>query len=103
MIRTEGLTKYFEMGRDRFLHAVDGVSLTIQSNEILGLVGESGSGKSTFGKTLIGLHERTAGEAFLNDVPLPAKFSAADHLTFCLLYTSPSPRDGLLSRMPSSA
>ena len=25
------------------------------------------------------------------------------HLTNCLLYTSPSPRDGLLSRMPSSA
>ena len=25
------------------------------------------------------------------------------HLTPCLLYTSPSPRDGLLSRMPSSA
>ena len=24
-------------------------------------------------------------------------------LDFCLLYTSPSPRDGLLSRMPSSA
>ena len=26
-----------------------------------------------------------------------------DHLEDCLLYTSPSPRDGLLSRMPSSA
>ena len=26
-----------------------------------------------------------------------------DKLSFCLLYTSPSPRDGLLSRMPSSA
>ena len=25
------------------------------------------------------------------------------HLAGCLLYTSPSPRDGLLSRMPSSA
>ena len=25
------------------------------------------------------------------------------HASFCLLYTSPSPRDGLLSRMPSSA
>ena len=25
------------------------------------------------------------------------------HLQICLLYTSPSPRDGLLSRMPSSA
>ena len=31
---------------------------------------------------------------------LPAR---AIHLGFCLLYTSPSPRDGLLSRMPSSA
>ena len=26
-----------------------------------------------------------------------------EHLTTCLLYTSPSPRDGLLARMPSSA
>ena len=26
-----------------------------------------------------------------------------DLLKICLLYTSPSPRDGLLSRMPSSA
>ena len=26
-----------------------------------------------------------------------------EHLHDCLLYTSPSPRDGLLSRMPSSA
>ena len=26
-----------------------------------------------------------------------------EELGFCLLYTSPSPRDGLLSRMPSSA
>ena len=27
----------------------------------------------------------------------------ADAFSRCLLYTSPSPRDGLLSRMPSSA
>ena len=26
-----------------------------------------------------------------------------EHSKGCLLYTSPSPRDGLLSRMPSSA
>ena len=25
------------------------------------------------------------------------------YVNYCLLYTSPSPRDGLLSRMPSSA
>ena len=29
--------------------------------------------------------------------------SVSGHPQFCLLYTSPSPRDGLLSRMPSSA
>ena len=30
-------------------------------------------------------------------------FSSNEQTTLCLLYTSPSPRDGLLSRMPSSA
>ena len=29
--------------------------------------------------------------------------TAAAPVMICLLYTSPSPRDGLLSRMPSSA
>ena len=30
-------------------------------------------------------------------------YSLPDPYMICLLYTSPSPRDGLLSRMPSSA
>ena len=30
-------------------------------------------------------------------------FNKGERLVTCLLYTSPSPRDGLLSRMPSSA
>jgi len=30
-------------------------------------------------------------------------YSSADHIVTCLLYTSPSPRDATLSRMPSSA
>ena len=33
----------------------------------------------------------------------PDRESALVQLRRCLLYTSPSPRDGLLSRMPSSA
>ena len=37
--------------------------------------------------------------ALLDDKDAAAVISACD----CLLYTSPSPRDGLLSRMPSSA
>ena len=33
----------------------------------------------------------------------PKKKKTWEQLQNCLLYTSPSPRDGLLSRMPSSA
>ena len=39
--------------------------------------------------------------AFIAPTPPGAKVAAA--FMTCLLYTSPSPRDGLLSRMPSSA
>ena len=36
-------------------------------------------------------------------VMMGGQVGVGDHLNICLLYTSPSPRDGLLSRMPSSA
>ena len=39
---------------------------------------------------------------FLNKWKLLQTKANTDYYT-CLLYTSPSPRDGLLSRMPSSA
>ena len=41
--------------------AVDGVSLTIERGETLGLVGESGCGKSTVGRALLRLTDPTAG------------------------------------------
>ena len=55
------------------------VSLSIESGQIVGLLGPNGAGKTTCFYMIVGL------------------------VNACLLYTSPSTRDGLLPRMPSSA
>ncbi len=78
LVETVGLTKHFDLGRQQIVHAVDGVDLAIAEREIVGLVGESGSGKSTYGKTLIGLHDKTAGEVRLRGQALPAKYRPQD-------------------------
>ena len=78
LVAIRNLTKHFQMGRNRFVHAVDDVSLDIARREIVGLVGESGSGKSTLGKTVLGLHDKTSGDVFYNGEPLPAKYKPAD-------------------------
>jgi oligopeptide/dipeptide ABC transporter ATP-binding protein len=43
------------------VRAVDGVDLSIQKGETVGLVGESGCGKSTVGRTILRLYKPTAG------------------------------------------
>ncbi|MFC7298251.1 ABC transporter ATP-binding protein [Herminiimonas aquatilis] len=43
------------------VHAVDQVTLTIHSGEVVGLVGESGCGKSTLGRMAVGLHALSSG------------------------------------------
>ena len=55
------LKKYFPVA-DGVLHAVDDVTLNVDTGETLGVVGESGCGKSTLGKTLLRLTEPTSGE-----------------------------------------
>ena len=65
VIEVQNLKKYFPTPHG-LLHAVDDVTFTIEKGKTLGVVGESGCGKSTLGRTIIHLHEATAGTVLLN-------------------------------------
>ena len=78
LVDIKNLQKRFDLGRGQLLHAVDGVSLQIEANTIVGLVGESGSGKTTLGKVLVGLHDKSGGEASFEGERLPDSYGAAD-------------------------
>lgn len=60
LLEVKNLTKYFKTSRG-MLHAVDGISFTIEWGKTLGIVGESGCGKSTAGRSILRLVEPTAG------------------------------------------
>ena len=73
-----GLKKHFRVDGGLLLRAVDGIDLTVKENEIVGLVGESGCGKSTFGRTIVGLYDKTAGDVYFRGEKLPTSYSSAE-------------------------
>ena len=72
LLQTEDLIKYYTAGGGLFsggslkVHAVDGVAISIERGETLGLVGESGCGKSTLGRLLARLEDPDAGKIFFD-------------------------------------
>jgi putative ABC transport system ATP-binding protein len=67
IVRAENLVKSYLVGQVR-VHALRGVSLTVEAGEFVSIVGASGSGKSTLLHVLGGLTQPTSGNVFIEGV-----------------------------------
>jgi putative ABC transport system ATP-binding protein len=65
MIHLGGVTKQYQMG-DQTVHALQGIDLRIERNEMVAFIGASGSGKSTMMNIVGCLDRPSSGEYWLN-------------------------------------
>ncbi len=70
------LNRVVERKPRQFVHAVDGVSFSIERGKTLALVGESGCGKSTVARLLVGLYAPTRGSVRFDGVDTATTFKS---------------------------
>ena len=116
VIQTQDLVKEYIVGTQS-VKALNGINLSVEKGEFISIMGPSGSGKTTLMNIIGCLDKPTDGSYYLNNKSVSdlsedelanirneeIGFVFQSFHLFCLLYTSPSPRDLSTSRMPSSA
>lgn len=70
-IEVRNLHRFFRgstgmFGAERVVHAVDGVSFSLEAGKVLGIVGESGCGKSTLARVIMGLMPASEGDVLVD-------------------------------------
>ena len=113
----EGTLKFenvsFSFTKDnRKVEVLRDINFSVGAGETLGIVGPPVSGKSTIAQLAPRFYDVDSGTIYINNQDI-REISLESLRRFvcviqqdsflCLLYTSPSPRDATLSRMPSSA
>jgi putative ABC transport system ATP-binding protein len=68
-VMTQDVSKHYVMGGET-IHALDDVTLTINTGEYISIMGPSGSGKTTLFNCIGGLTKPTSGKVFIDEVDL---------------------------------
>ena len=71
VVRTVGVKKQYQLG-DEVVHALRGVTFSVDRGEYVSIMGPSGSGKSTLFNMIGGLDRPNAGRVYIDEVDIAA-------------------------------